>query len=88
MTGPPHHPDTDDGTGKRPERDSPPRTPRWVWMSAIAVGILIVLAVVIMLLSGGQHGPARHTSSGDTSVSSSTGPAGVDRVATLASANA
>jgi hypothetical protein len=34
--------------------------PRWVKISAIAVGIQILIVVAAMLLTGGQHGPARH----------------------------
>jgi hypothetical protein len=34
--------------------------PRWVKISAIAAGILILVVIAVMLLTGGQHGPARH----------------------------
>jgi hypothetical protein len=46
----------------RPESDPESLTgpPRWVKISAIAVGILILIVVAVMLLTGGQHGPARH----------------------------
>ncbi|MBT2469022.1 hypothetical protein J7E97_14380 [Streptomyces sp. ISL-66] len=33
--------------------------PRWVKIAAIA-GILVVLAVLVVLFSGGEHGPGRH----------------------------
>ena len=34
--------------------------PRWVKISAIVAGVLILVVVAAMLLTGGQHGPARH----------------------------
>lgn len=45
-----------------PERDRETLTgpPRWVKVSAIVAGILIVVVIAVMLLTGGQHGPARH----------------------------
>ena len=48
----------------RPEADSSepsPGTPRWVKTSAIAALVLVVLVVIAMLLSGGEHGPGRHS---------------------------
>ena len=44
-----------------------PPTPRWVKRSGLAVGVLIVLAVVMMLAGGGRHGPGRHMPADDTS---------------------
>lgn len=41
-----------------------PGTPRWVKVFGI-VAIVVVLLVIAMLLIGGEHGPSRHTSSGD-----------------------
>ena len=37
-----------------------PSTPRWVKLSGIVVGVLILLALVMTLLGGGRHGPWRH----------------------------
>jgi hypothetical protein len=41
-----------------------PGTPRWVKVFAIIV-IVVVLLVVAMMFIGGEHGPGRHTASGD-----------------------
>jgi hypothetical protein len=57
----------DDGASAAPDRGSPPRnslprTPLWVKMSIIIVGVLILLAVIVKLTGlGGSHGPGRHT---------------------------
>jgi len=37
--------------------------PRWVKVFVITTLALVLLMVVVMLLSGGQHGPGRHLSS-------------------------
>lgn len=50
--------DPDDASG------GPPVTPRWVKLGAIAAIILVLLAVLVMKMSGGQHGPSRHTPGG------------------------
>ena len=41
-----------------------PGTPRWVKVFGIIV-IVVVLLVVARIFIGGEHGPARHTPSGD-----------------------
>ncbi len=41
-----------------------PGTPRWVKVFGIIVIVVVLLAVVGMLI-GGEHGPGRHTPSGD-----------------------
>lgn len=51
-------------TDAEPERSSRTPTPRWVKMFALAVGVLVLLAVLVMVLGGGNHGPARHQSGG------------------------
>jgi hypothetical protein len=47
-------------------------TPRWVKLSGIIGGVLVLL-VVIMILVGGDHGPWRHMPGGDAPPSSLTG---------------
>jgi len=43
-----------------------PGTPRWVKVSAIVVGILVLLVVILMVTGvGGPHGPGRHMPPGD-----------------------
>jgi hypothetical protein len=43
------------------DRESPPRVPRWVKWSAIVIGILVLVFVVLQLTGiGGEHGPGRH----------------------------
>ena len=39
----------------------PPARPAWVIWLAIGVAVVLVIAIALMLLSGGQHGPGRHT---------------------------
>lgn len=55
-------PDTGRGAHTESGGSSPPRAPRWVWVSLAVVGVLAALAVVALLVSGGEHGPGRHTS--------------------------
>ena len=59
----PGYPDTNDRANDGRGVEAPPGVPRWVWVSAIVVGVLVVLGFVVMLVGGGQHGPGRHTSS-------------------------
>jgi hypothetical protein len=42
-----------------------PGTPRWVKVFGIIVIVVVLLVVAIMFISGGEHGPGRHTQSGD-----------------------
>ena len=42
-----------------------PGTPRWVKVFGIIVIVVVLLAVGLMFLVGGEHGPGRHTQSGD-----------------------
>lgn len=38
----------------------PPGRPGWVVWLGVAVAVLVVLAIVMMLLMPGEHGPGRH----------------------------
>lgn len=61
MTEPLRTPDATRDAKAGPDRESPPRMPRWVKIPAIIIGILIVLFVVAMVTGlGGDHGPGRH----------------------------
>ena len=42
-----------------------PGTPRWVKVFGIIVFIVVLLVVAVMFIGGGEHGPGRHTPSGD-----------------------
>jgi hypothetical protein len=42
-----------------------PGTPRWVKVMGIIVIVVVLLVVAMMFIGGGQHGPGRHTPSGD-----------------------
>ena len=43
-----------------------PGTPRWVKVSGIAVGVLVLLVVIMVVAgAGGPHGPGRHAPLGD-----------------------
>jgi hypothetical protein len=42
-----------------------PGTPRWVKVFGIGVIVVVLLVVVGMFIGGGEHGPGRHTPSGD-----------------------
>ncbi|MEU7278030.1 hypothetical protein AB0A69_04420 [Streptomyces sp. NPDC045431] len=60
MTDSPHSPADNGGT-------APPKAPRWVKVSAIVVGILVLLLAILMLTGlGGDHGPGRHMGVGVT----------------------
>lgn len=53
----PAEPQHDDGLDPH---DRPPGMPTWVKASAIVVGVVLLVRVAVMLLSGGEHGPMRH----------------------------
>lgn len=40
---------------------SPPGVPRWVKVAAVVTGILAVVVVTVLLLTGGDHGPGHHS---------------------------
>lgn len=60
MAEPPRYPEA----GAEPERESNAGAPRWVKVFGV-IAVVLVLLIGIMLLSGGNHGPGRHTGSGD-----------------------
>lgn len=43
------------------DKGTEPGMPRWVKAALITVVILALLAVAVMLVSAGEHGPGRHT---------------------------
>lgn len=61
MADPPIHPDA----GTDAHDFVPTGAPRWVKVSGIIAIVLVVLVLVVMLASGGRHGPGRHLRSGD-----------------------
>lgn len=58
------------GTAQRPG------TPRWVIGIGVALVAALLIAVVVMVVSGGQHGPGMHTGAGGTSASPSSSSSG------------
>ncbi len=65
---PPYPDSNDDDTGVRPTADRPPSTPRWVKVSGIIVGVLVLVFVILQLtgtMGVGEHGPDKHVPSGD-----------------------
>lgn len=57
-----------------------PRRPRWVMVTAIVIGALVLLFLLLQLTGvAGQHGPGRHMSSAPvpTGAAVGTGPASV-----------
>lgn len=62
MTDPVDNPDR--GVGSK---EAPPGMPRWVKVSAVVVLVVALALLVIMALTGVEHGPGLHTGTGDTS---------------------
>ncbi|TFV79370.1 hypothetical protein E4P39_01630 [Blastococcus sp. CT_GayMR19] len=63
MTDPNPAPDLD----RDLDGGTPPGMPRWVKVSAIVVGVLILVFLVLQLTGiAGDHGPGRHSSAGLT----------------------
>ncbi|HWJ65106.1 MAG TPA: hypothetical protein VNT31_00370 [Nocardioides sp.] len=46
-----------------PAGESPPPVPSWVKYLLLGLATAAVLAVLVMLLVGGDHGPGRHLGS-------------------------
>ncbi|MDQ3848999.1 MAG: hypothetical protein M3296_00065 [Actinomycetota bacterium] len=51
--------DADPERARTAAHRSPTATPRWVKAFAI-VALVLVVTVLVMLVSGGNHGPGRH----------------------------
>lgn len=60
MTDPRRHPDRTSARARNTERGAPPGMPRWVKVSGIVVGFLVLALVAITFIIGGDHGPSRH----------------------------
>ncbi len=59
------HPNSGDNTDRKADGElpssAPPGMPRWVKVSAIVVGVLILLVLIVGITGiGGEHGPGRH----------------------------
>ncbi len=64
----PPYPDSNDDTGVQPTADRPPSTPRWVKVTGIIAGVLVLVFVTLRLtgtMGVGEHGPDQHIPSGD-----------------------
>ena len=64
MADPPRSRDPGEDADLTGDRGSPPGMPRWVKVSGIIVAVLALLLVIVLLISGGDHGPRRHSSDG------------------------
>ena len=63
MSGPDKRPSSGHHANVEAGSEGDHRVPRWVKVFGIAAILLLALAIVVMLLSGGRHGPGRHLSS-------------------------
>ncbi len=43
-----------------PPREGPAGIPRWVKAAGLIIALVVLVLVVTMLVSGGDHGPSRH----------------------------
>jgi hypothetical protein len=60
------YPDSHRNSDLEPDRGSTAGTPRWVKAFGAIALILVLLVGVLLLTGGGNHGPGRHTGSGET----------------------
>jgi hypothetical protein len=51
-------------TGSEARRGSPPPMPRWVKVVGLVILVAALVLVALLLLVGGEHGPARHAQAG------------------------
>ena len=63
MSDPRKRPSSGDDANLETDSEDDPRVPRWVKLFGLAAILLLALVIVVMLLTGGQHGPGRHLSS-------------------------
>lgn len=63
MARPARPSEADPGAGAPPARDPSAGTPRWVKVAGAIALLVALLLGAMLLLGGGEHGPARHTSS-------------------------
>jgi len=61
---PPYRDPGDDARASSQGADRPPATPGWVKVFGI-IALVVVLLFVVLMFTGGRHGPGRHLSSGD-----------------------
>ena len=52
---------TDEAVAEPDSEEPAPGTPRWVKTSAIVALAVVAVFVIVMLVSGGEHGPGRHS---------------------------
>jgi hypothetical protein len=50
----------DEPVGASATPEEPPGMPRWVKLMGVTLVVLVVVAVLAMMLLGGDHGPGRH----------------------------
>lgn len=81
MTDPAREPASGDRPAAGPGRSSSD-VPRWVKLFGLVAIIVALLLLVLMLVAGGEHGPARHMSWG-----AGVGPAAVVAGSTAGSLN-
>lgn len=51
---------TDERGSLRGRAAAYPGTPRWVKVGAIVAVVLVLLLTLVMVVTGGEHGPMRH----------------------------
>jgi hypothetical protein len=45
---------------ERPDAMKPPATPWWVKVIGIGLLVILIVAAVVFVVGGGQHGPGMH----------------------------
>lgn len=57
--------DVDDATHAGPPTEPTTGAPRWAKVFGVIALVVVVLIVALLLVGGGNHGPGRHTGSGE-----------------------